>query len=83
MATKGQKFRKYSLEFKQKVLKEYRQGNSKGSLSKKYGIPVGTIETWSCKYRKEGTLEPTKRKGRPPGKTNYKEKWKTRKTKKY
>lgn len=47
MASKGQKFNKYSDELKQKVLDEYFSGEAGyKSLSEKYGIPVKTIENW-------------------------------------
>ncbi len=75
MAKKGQKFRKYTLEFKEEVLKKYFDGRGLRSLGKEYDIPFKTIGTWVRKYNKEGTLKPRKRVGRPKGKTNYKEKY--------
>ena len=47
MASKGQKFKKYSDEFKKKVLEEYLsgEGGSK-ALAKKYNISFHTINTW-------------------------------------
>lgn len=58
MAKKGQKFKKYDDEFKLKIVKEYLDGNSGGSisLSKKYGISFRTIDTWIYKYKKQGHL---------------------------
>ena len=64
MAKKGQKFKKYDLEFKNKVLKEYQEEASAGYLSKKYGIPIGTIFTWAKMNKKYGGLGIVK-KGRP------------------
>lgn len=59
MALKGQKFRKYSDEFKLNVVKDYLSGNCGGSisLSKKYGISYRTIDTWIYKYKKQGHLD--------------------------
>lgn len=47
MASKGQKFRKYTKEFKEQVLKEYYEGTGGyKSLSEKYDMPKETIKTW-------------------------------------
>ena len=52
MAKKGQKFKKYSPEFKETILKEYFENNqSAGYLSIKYGISCKTIETWVRKTK--------------------------------
>ena len=53
MANKGSKFRKYSFEFKEQILKEYfgGQGGQK-SLGKKYNIPHQTIRNWIAKAKK-------------------------------
>ncbi len=52
MASKGQKFKKYSLEFKDKILKEYFEGfASSRFLSEKYNISRKTIETWVRKTK--------------------------------
>ena len=54
MASKGQKFKKYSPELKDKILKEYFLGEgSPTSLSSKYGVPVETIKTWIKKTKKD------------------------------
>ena len=52
MAIKGQKFRKYSPEFKDRILKEYfsNQGGAK-YLAKKYGISHHTISNWIDKTK--------------------------------
>ena len=53
MARKGQKFRKYSPEFKEKILKEYFEGiYGYETLAKKYSVSCKTIETWVRKTRK-------------------------------
>ena len=76
MAKKGQKFRRYELEFMNKVLKEYQEGLSAGYLSNKYGIPVGTIRTWSFINKHRGALGIVKR-GRSIGSKakDYKERY--------
>ena len=52
MASKGQKFKKYSPEIKEEILKEYFDNNlSAGWLSKKYNISTKTIETWIRKTK--------------------------------
>jgi len=58
MAQKGQKFNKYSEEFKTKVVHEYLEGNDGGSISlgKKHGISYRTIDTWIYTYKKQGNL---------------------------
>lgn len=74
MAKKGQKFRKYTLEFKEKLLKEYKNGKSARAIGEKYGISQPTIETWVKKERRDGTLV-SRQRGRPRGKIDYKEKY--------
>ena len=50
MASKGQKFKKYPFELKNKILKEYLDGlGGECSLAKKYGIPRETIKNWITK----------------------------------
>ena len=51
MASKGQKFKKYSKELKDIVLKEYHEGYSSPYLAKKFGIPRGTIDSWEQQLR--------------------------------
>ena len=52
MARKGQKFKKYTEEFKQKVLEEYFQGEGGSyALAKKYNISFHTINTWTEKAK--------------------------------
>ena len=64
MARKGQKFRKYSPEFKEKILKEYFDGiHGYGTLAKKYGVSCSTIETWVKKTGKGIDVTVNHRKG--------------------
>ena len=46
--------RKYTKEFKLKVLKEHEEGASFYSLEKKYGITLGTVKRWNSAYRAHG-----------------------------
>ena len=65
MARKGQKFKKYSPELKDKILKEYflREG-SPTSLSSKYDVPVETVSTWIKKTKKDVDVKVDHRPGR-------------------
>lgn len=76
MASKGQKFKKYEIDFKLRVLSEYQEGNSDSYLSDKYSVPIGTIKTWNQIAKKYGSLEQVK-KGRPVGTKlkDYKERY--------
>lgn len=52
MASKGQKFRKYTPEFKEMILKEYFNGLAGyRRLADKYGISYKTIENWIKKTK--------------------------------
>ena len=57
MASKGQKFRKYSLEEKIKIVNEYTKWISSSSLESKYEISNNNIRQWKYKLRKNGTLK--------------------------
>ena len=59
MASKGQKFASYSLEFKNEVLEAYKSGKYGGrdQVAKHYNISSATIWNWISKDRKQGTLE--------------------------
>lgn len=46
--------RKYSKEFKLKVLKEHEEGASFYSLEKKYGITLGTVKRWNAAFSAHG-----------------------------
>ena len=52
MASKGQKFNKYTEEFKMKIVEEYEKGENGGSvsLSKMQGTSYRTIDTWIESY---------------------------------
>jgi len=75
MASKGQKFKKYDLDFKLMIITEKRAGASYTELSKKYSIPEGTIMSWMNILRRDGSLDVAQR-GRPTDKTmDYKERY--------
>ncbi len=53
MAKKGQKFRRYTPEFKEMILKEYFEGEGGyDTLARKYAIPWQTINGWIKKSQK-------------------------------
>lgn len=75
MAKKGQKFSKYTLEEKQKIIKIYNEeGISMSQLGKDYGIPRETIKNWIL--HPEKSLSYSKR-GRPKlsGEIDYKQRY--------
>lgn len=77
MARKGVKQNKYSQKFIDQLIKEREhEGKSYRYLSKKHGIPVGTIITWSYKKRHLGTTQ-RKQRGlkKPDIEGSYKEKY--------
>ena len=57
MASKGQKFNKYSEEFKDEILEKLNKGFTSNYLAKEYNISRGTILTWMKKRRKQGDLK--------------------------
>ena len=77
MASKGQKFLKFTQEEKEKIVGEYCKGISSRFLEKEYGVSDNTIRQWKYKLRKNGTLE-NKKKGRISEKNLTKEDWKER-----
>ncbi len=77
MASKGQKFQKYSIEEKEIIVEEYKKGISSAYLEKKYGVPHNTIRQWKYKLTQTGTLE-NQKKGRLKEKNLTKEDWKER-----
>ena len=51
MAKKGQKFNRYSAEFKEKVKQDYLAGNeTKSSIARKYNISIHTAGTWVVQW---------------------------------
>lgn len=75
MASKGQKFKKYDLDFKLKIIAEKQTGASYSELSRKYSIPKDTITTWIGILKRDGSLDVAQR-GRPTDKeTDYKERY--------
>ena len=75
MASKGQKFKKYRLEEKMKIIKEVvEEGKSAGFLSKQYEISKRTIDTWVYQYKHGNRFD--KPKGRPSGQEiDYKQRY--------
>lgn len=61
MALKGQKFKKYTLDDKVKIVNEYNKGISSSYLEKEYGISNNTIRQWKYKLKNKGTLNNFKR----------------------
>ena len=52
MASKGQKFNKYSIELKNEILNKYLEGKgTTRTLGQEYGISKGTIKTWIRKAK--------------------------------
>ena len=52
MASKGQKFNKYSVELKNEILNKYLEGKGTiRTLGQEYGISKGTIKTWIRKSK--------------------------------
>ena len=78
MASKGQKFNKYSDKFKSMVLKEYLSGVSSSFLGNKYNISKYTIQTWGKKYKYPDKYQKLGKRGRPREKDLTKEDWKER-----
>ena len=56
MASKGQKFKKYTIEEKEIILKEYFDGVGVESLGHKYSIAPSTIRNWIIKLKKGDSL---------------------------
>lgn len=52
MASKGQKFNKYTVEFRQMVVQRYLNNDgTPTTLGREYGISPKTIETWIRAYK--------------------------------
>ena len=77
MANKGQKFNRYTNEFKKDIaLQHINEGKSYGYLSKTYGISEGTIATWVRTFNL-GNGNMSDNRGRPKleKEMDYKEKY--------
>ena len=77
MASKGQKFSKYTYDFKQEIINKVNQGMSISFLAKEYNIPRGTICTWTDKKNHPEKVTGIKQ-GRPKQKDLSKEDYKER-----
>ena len=65
MASKGQKFKSYSSEFKEMILKEYFDGiGTPRTLSLKYDVSIKTIENWIAKTKHNIDVKVDHRPGR-------------------
>ena len=65
MASKGQKFKSYSPELKEMILKEYFDGaETPTTLSFKYDVPYETIKTWISKTKHDIDVRVDHRPGR-------------------
>jgi transposase-like protein len=74
MASKGQKFKKYSNELKLEILNKYLVGNcSYQSLSNQYNIPQNTIKTWVYQHKNGKNIAANNR--LKSEQENYKEKY--------
>lgn len=80
MASKGQKFNKYSNNLKDEIINELLEGKSYTELSRKYDVPAKTISTWQQKLRYPQRYPGygRKRHGRPKEKYLTKDDWKER-----
>ena len=77
MASKNQKFNKYTPEFRNEIVSQFlNEHKSSGYLSNIYGISKGTIKTWVHKYRQGNDLMSDNR-GKPkqPKELDYKERY--------
>ena len=64
MASKGQKYRKYTNEEKNEILEKYKEGISSSYIAKEYGISASTIREWKYKSNHVELFTGNKR-GRP------------------
>jgi transposase-like protein len=76
MASKGQKFNKYTIEQKEKILQEYYEGlGGSKALGRKYNISYRTIDTWIRKIN-HPELKTNSKRGRPKEENiDYKERY--------
>lgn len=82
MASKGQKFKSYTIEFKNEVLESYKSGKYGGrnQVAKHYNISSATIWNWIIKDRNQGNQinDIYHKRGRPKEKDLTKEDYKER-----
>ena len=77
MASKGQKFSKYSDELKNEILNKVKQGQSLRYVAKQYNVPFGTICSWTDKKNHPEKIKNLRR-GRPKEKDLTIEDWRER-----
>ena len=78
MASKGQKQRKYSKEFKEQIKKIYLSGNgTKNSIARDYDLPIKTVQTWIYQWNHPDRFPNLgQKKGRPKdSETDWKERY--------
>lgn len=77
MAKKGQKFNKYTAEYKAEILEKYFCGKyTARMLSKEYEISIKTIETWIRAYKQGKPVSSTTHQGRSKSsEIDYKERY--------
>jgi len=79
MASKGQKFNKYSNKLKNIIIEELKDGYSCRFLSKKYNISEKAISNWQQKlWHPEKYPNQGQKRGRPKENNLIKEDWKER-----
>lgn len=76
MASKGQKFKKYSSKLREEILKKYWNGETASDLASEYDVPANTIHMWNYNVKH---LRVGKKRGRPKQgeltKEDYKERY--------
>lgn len=75
MAKKGQRYNKYNIELKNKIIKEKDQRISYHELERKYKIPWQTIAGWVRMIKEDGGLEIKPRGQGNSKKPDYKERY--------
>ena len=78
MASKGQKFNKYTEDTINEVLNELKIGKSSLQISRERNIPAKTIRTWKLKRILHPKLNTGIKRGRPKESNLTKEDWKER-----
>ena len=80
MASKGQKFNKYTEDTINEVLNELKIGKSSLQISRERNIPAKTIRTWKLKriLHPELYINQVQKRGRPKELNLTKEDWKER-----